>query len=65
MELYLRRFMTLSNPSMKLVLDRVDVILNDEVENRFKDSEDSMHNKYNGIEELSDEVFISFHFIYI
>lgn len=56
--MYLRRFLKLSNPSLKLVLDSVDVILNGEVENRFKHAEQELNNSLGGIDELTDKVVI-------
>lgn len=54
-EVYFRRFFHLSDSSLSLHLDEVEVILNPEVEKRFKEAEEEMHQKYEGKKELEGE----------
>jgi hypothetical protein len=54
-EVLFRRFYTPHDPSLKVTLHSVDVIFNEEVENRFRQAEEQLHDEFQGLAELKDE----------
>lgn len=55
--MYFRRFFAPKDASLKVSLDEVHVILNEEIESRFKKAEEKLHQELQGIQELKDEVW--------
>lgn len=54
-ELYFRRFFATDDPSLKITVDEVHVILNSEVQNRFKAKEAQLHATRAGQQAFGDE----------